>query len=71
MFEVLIVSSDTFVPDFVNIGQLLQTLTVWGESVHRERVTPSRREGRLKSLRLRWIKHTHATESASDMVEFA
>lgn len=30
MFEVVIISSDKFIPDFVNIGQLFQTLTGGG-----------------------------------------
>jgi hypothetical protein len=41
-------------------------------SAHSEQVAPSRRENRLKSLRLFLeIKYTLPNESASDVVEFA
>jgi len=33
MFEVVIVSNDTFMPDFVNIGQLFQTFLGGGSGL--------------------------------------
>jgi len=33
MFEVVRVSNDTFMPDFVNIGQLFQTMTGGGSGL--------------------------------------